>query len=169
MYNHILVAIGAYPNLHAVALAVGMAIKHGARMSVLHVADSVPYAIASAGNKPRVVIDVLQPGGYAVIDEVADVLDTAIPHMDVEFIALPSSGRPIGQTIATYASSIRADLIVLGRRKSGWWRCFEEDVCSRVQQHADAQQILIAAELPKKRPAPPAVAIQHALQSREDG
>ncbi|WP_250515919.1 universal stress protein [Caballeronia sp. INDeC2] len=119
MYQHILVAVGPSFSEAALSAAIARARDSNARLTVLHVIDSVP---SWAGWQMECLSDM-----PALVNQLALVIRRSSEKMlgragidaDWQTRRLPEDGRNIGRVIADEADRLNADLIVLGARKRG--------------------------------------------------
>lgn len=145
MYTKILVAVSASQDDTVLASAIEMARKYDARLYVLHVVDPTPCMVGSVDCDYGLIVEAMQSHGREIVGRVAQTLGEQSLPAEAHMLTLPFSGSTIGQQIAAFADEQGVDLILLGKRKAGWWRWLSEDVASSVRRHAETP-VQIASE-----------------------
>jgi nucleotide-binding universal stress UspA family protein len=138
MLKHILVAVSNDANCAALRSAIKLARENDARISVLHVVDWMPQFIVAESQDVGAILTCLEAQGREIVAEVTNKLEESGCRGDVHMVKLSTQDFTVGKTIASFARKIDADLIVVGKAKSSWWRWFSEDVSTEVRLHATA-------------------------------
>lgn len=144
MYQHILVAVGPSFSEAALSVAILRARECNARLTVLHVIDCAPWWSGSQA-------DALCCDTLTLVNQLALVIrrhcqkmfDEAGVTAQWQTRALPVDGRSIGRVIAQAASSLDADLVILGAGKGGFLGLGAEHIRNVVSRHTD-REVLIA-------------------------
>jgi nucleotide-binding universal stress UspA family protein len=134
MFTKILVAVNPSSTDTVLASAIEVARKYDARILALHVVDPTPCLIGPVDYDVGLIVEAMEAHGRELVTHVANVLDDHACAADTRMVTLPLSGSTIGRVIATLASESDVDLILLGERKSAWWRWLNEDVASEVRR-----------------------------------
>jgi nucleotide-binding universal stress UspA family protein len=140
MYKHILVAVGLKPELTTLKSAIEIAREWGARITGLHVVDSMAYLPALAEGDFRAG---LEAHGRTVVRQTRLVLDKAQCQGDAQMRMLPSCGVTVGQVIADAARELGADLVIVGSRDPGWFRLYLENVQKDVVRRSTCAVLVI--------------------------
>jgi nucleotide-binding universal stress UspA family protein len=135
MFTKILVAVNARSTDAVLASAVEVARKYDARVIALHVVDPTPCLIGPVDHDLGLIVEAMETHGRELVSRVTAVLDDHACAAETRMVTLPMAGSTIGRVIATSARESGADLILLGERKSAWWRWLTEDVASEVRRH----------------------------------
>lgn len=138
MVKHILVAVSHDPNCAALRSAIKLARENDAHVSVLHVVDWMPRFLVAESQDFGAMLSCLESQGREVVAEVAQKLEESGCRGNTHMVTLSTQDFTVGKAIANFARKVDADLIVLGKAKSSWWRWLDEDVSSEVRQHAVA-------------------------------
>jgi nucleotide-binding universal stress UspA family protein len=72
------------------------------------------------------VVEAMEAHGREVVSRMTDVLDNHSHPAETRMVTLPISGLSVSRAIASVADTTGANLILLGERKSGWWRWLSE-------------------------------------------
>jgi nucleotide-binding universal stress UspA family protein len=147
MITKILVAVNANSTDPLLASAIEVARKHDARILALHVVDPMPCYIGPADHSVGLVVEALEAHGRELVTHVTTVLDEHACAADTRMVTLPLSGSTIGRMIATLASESDVDLILLGEKKSSWWRWLNEDVAAEVRRHTGTPIQIISGKV----------------------
>jgi len=139
MIKHILVAVSHDADCAALRFAIGQAREHDAYVSVLHVVDWMPQVIVAECQDFGPMLACLQAHGQDIVGDVARKLDDAGCRGQAKMITLSVKDFTVGKAIANFAHEVGADMIVLGKAKSAWWRWFGGNVYSEVQRHSDTK------------------------------
>jgi nucleotide-binding universal stress UspA family protein len=137
MFTRILVAVSASSVDSVLESAVEIAKKFDARIFALHVLDPTPCMLGQIDYDFGLVVQALEAQGREIVTRVTQVLDDHSCPAETRMVTLPMSGQSVGQAIASAAGTSGVDLIVLGERKSSWWRWLSEDVASEVRRHTN--------------------------------
>ncbi|SAL50771.1 universal stress protein [Caballeronia udeis] len=137
MFTRILVAVSASSVDTVLESAIEISKKYDARIFALHVVDPMPCWMGPLDYDFGLIVQALEAHGREIVTRMADVLDGHSGLNETRMVTLPISGQSVGQAIASAADSSGADLILLGERKSGWWRWMSEDVASEVRRHTN--------------------------------
>jgi nucleotide-binding universal stress UspA family protein len=121
--------------------------KFDARIIALHVVDPTPCWMGPLNYDFGIIVQALEAHGREIVTRMADVLDGHCRPAEIRMVTLPISGQSVGQAIASAADTSGADLILLGERKSGWWRWLSEDVASEVRHHTNTPIQTLSAEV----------------------
>jgi universal stress protein A len=154
MVKHILVAVSNDANCAALRSAIKQARENDARISVIHVVDWMPRYLVAESQDIGAILNCLEAQGRQIVAEVAQKLDESGCCGEAHMVMLSSGDFTVGKAIANFARKIDADMIVIGKAKSSWWRWFSEDVSTEVRKHI-ATALFIASSI--KRPAQPMV------------
>ncbi|RDS81134.1 universal stress protein [Dyella monticola] len=138
MVKHILVGVSHDADCAALRFAIGQAREHNAYISVLHVVDWMPQMIVAECQDFGPMLACLQEHGREIVGNVSRKLEDSGCRGEAKMITLSVKDFTVGKAIATFARDIGADLIVLGKAKSAWWRWFGGNVYAEVQRHSDA-------------------------------
>jgi nucleotide-binding universal stress UspA family protein len=147
MFTRILVAVSASSVDAVLESAIEIAQKYDARIFALHVVDPTPCWMGPLDYDFGIIVQALEAHGREIVTRMADVLDDHSYPAETRMVTLPISGQSVGQAIASAADTSGADLILLGERKSGWWRWLSEDVASEVRRHTNTPIQTISAEV----------------------
>jgi nucleotide-binding universal stress UspA family protein len=137
MIRKILVAIDAASIDTVLSSAIDIARRHDATICAVHVVDPSRYFVAPLDHDCALLFDAMEKHGLATVAQIKDVLDGSACTGEAHMITLPVLGMTIGNAIASFAQESDVDLIVLGERKSGWWRLLDENVAMQVQRRSD--------------------------------
>jgi nucleotide-binding universal stress UspA family protein len=137
MFTRILVAVSASSADAVLESAIEVAKKYDARIFALHVVDPTPCWMGPLDYDFGIIVQALEAHGREIVTRMADMLDDHACPAETRMVTLPISGQSVGQAIAAAADTSGADLILLGERKSGWWRWLSEDVASEVRRHTN--------------------------------
>jgi nucleotide-binding universal stress UspA family protein len=137
MFTRILVAVSASSVDAVLESAIDIAKKHDARIFALHVVDPAPCWMGPMDYDFGLAVQTLEAHGRDIVTRTADVLDDHARPAETRMVTLPIAGQTVGQAIASAADASGADLILLGERKSGWWRWLGADVASEVRRHTN--------------------------------
>jgi len=138
MVKHILVAVSNDANCAALRSAIKLARENGARISVLHVVDWMPRFVVAESQDIGAILTCLEAQGREIVAEVEKKLHESRCHGQVHMVTLATQEFTVGKAIANFARQIDADMIVIGKAKSSWWRWFNEDISTEVRKHAAA-------------------------------
>jgi len=147
MFTRILGAVSASSVDAVLESAIEVAQKYDARLFALHVVDPTPCWMGPLDYDFGLIVQALEAHGRENVTRMADVLDGHSGPAETRMVTLPISGQSVGQAIASAADTSGADLILLGERKSGWWRCLSEDGASEVRRHTNTPIQTISAEV----------------------
>ena len=145
MFTRILVAVSASSVDTILESAIEISQKYDARIFALHVVDPTPCWMGPLDYDFGLIVQALEAHGCEIVTRMADVLDGHSGLTETRMVTLPISGQSVGQAIASAAHSSGADLILLGERKSGWWRWMSEDVASEVRRHTNTPTQTVSA------------------------
>jgi nucleotide-binding universal stress UspA family protein len=146
MYTKILVAVSTSQDDILLASAIEMARKYDAQLCVLHVVDPSPCVLGTVDSDYGLIIEAMQAHGRDIVERVSRTLDEQSMQAETHMLTLPLAGSTIGEQIATFADEQDIDLIVLGKRKPGWWSWISEDVAASVQSHTTAPVQIVSGE-----------------------
>jgi len=137
MYDEILVPTDGSPEAEAaVEHAVDIAATYGARIHVLYVVDTSPYATLDA---TETVVEDLQEEG----EEAVEYVTAAAEDAGVETQGTVTTGN-VHESITTYAHANDIDLIVMGTHgRRGLDRVLVGSVTERVVRTADAPVLTV--------------------------
>jgi nucleotide-binding universal stress UspA family protein len=147
MFTKILVAVDAGSTDTVLASAIEAARKYDARILVLHVVDPTPCLVGPVDYDLGLIVEAMEAHGRELVTHVTNVLDEHACAAETRMVTLPMSGSTIGRVIATIASESDADLILLGERKSAWWRWLNEDVASEVRRHTGTPIQIVSGQV----------------------
>jgi nucleotide-binding universal stress UspA family protein len=147
MFTRILVAVSASSADAVLESAVEVAKKYDARIFALHVVDPTPCWMGPLDYDFGLMVQALEAHGREIVTRMADVLDGHPGPVETRMVTLPISSQSVGQAIAAAADTSGADLILLGERKSGWWRWLSEDVASEVRRHTNTPIQTLSVEV----------------------
>jgi nucleotide-binding universal stress UspA family protein len=136
MITRILVAVSANSADTVLASAVEIARKNDARIVALHVVDPTPCFLGPYDSDFGLIVEAMEEHGRKRVMRMTSVLDEHAHPAETRMVTLPMSGLTIGCAIADVAKESDADLIILGDRQSGFWRCVREDVAAAVRVHS---------------------------------
>ncbi|WP_243048218.1 universal stress protein [Dyella sp. RRB7] len=156
MFKHILVAVSHNADCAALREAMALARKHDAQITALHIVDWIPRYVTADIADFGIMLDHLEKQGREIVDQVAALLEKAGCRGSAKMMTLAAGDFTIGKAIADIALDIDADLIVVGKATSGWWRWFEEDVSSETRRCA---AVPVFMSSPRKQISPVAQAI----------
>jgi len=137
MFTRILVAVSASSVDAVLESAIEIAQKYDARIFALHVVDPTPCLMGPIDYDFGLVVQALEAHGREIVTRMTDMLDDHSRPAETRMVTLPISGLSVGRAIASVADTSGADLILLGERKSGWWRWLSEDVASEARRHTN--------------------------------
>jgi nucleotide-binding universal stress UspA family protein len=137
MFTKILVAVSASSVDTVLGSAIEIAKKYDARIFALHVVDTKPCLVGSIDYNYGLIVEAMEAHGREIVTRMTDVLDDHSRPAETRMVTLPLSGPSVGKAIASVADTSGADLILLGERKSSWWRWLSEDVASEVRCHTN--------------------------------
>jgi nucleotide-binding universal stress UspA family protein len=152
MFRHILIAVSGNSDHTALVTAIRLSHEHRALVTVLHVADWVPY-IQGAEMDFGALLTCAEEHGRMVIAQAAELLSQAGCTADTHMITQSTGGGSLGKAIANFAYDKGAELIVLGKRPTGWWHWVAENVSSQVQRHAKVPVLIASGERFRRVPA----------------
>lgn len=152
MFRHILIAVSGHSDHTSLVTAIRLAHEHQALVTVLHVVDWVPY-IQGAEMDFGALLTCAEEQGKIVLAQAAELLDQAGCTADTHLITPSAWGGSLGKAIAQFAHAKGAELIVLGKRPSGWWHWVAENVSSQVQRHAKVPVLIASGERFRRVPA----------------
>lgn len=152
MVKHILVAVSNDANCAALRSAIKLARENDARISVIHVVDWMPRFVVAESQDIGAILNCLEAQGREIVAEVEQKLDESGCRGDVHMVTLSTQDFTVGKAIANFARKVDADMIVIGKAKSSWWRWFNEDISVEVRKHI-ATALYIASNV--KRPVQP--------------
>jgi nucleotide-binding universal stress UspA family protein len=138
MYTKILVAVGAGQESAVLASAIETARQYDARLYALHVVDPTPCFLGPTDSDYGLIVEAMQAHGREIVARVSRTLDEAALRGEARLVTMPLTGSMIGREIAAFAAENGIDLIVLGKRRPGWWRWLDEDVAATVRRHSEA-------------------------------
>jgi nucleotide-binding universal stress UspA family protein len=140
MIKHVLVAVGADLSEAALSAGIARAREHGARLTVLHVVDSMPWWAVSAGEYGcGDLLIAVDQHARAVEQHCKQEIERAALDMPARTVTLPLQAMSIGRAIANAANDLDADLIVIGAgQQSGWsfWKQRTSDAVARCTRRA---------------------------------
>jgi nucleotide-binding universal stress UspA family protein len=152
MVKHILVAVSNDANCAALRSAIKLARENDARISVIHVVDWMPRFVVAESQDIGAILNCLEAQGREIVAEVEQKLDESGCRGDVHMVTLSTQDFTVGKAIANFARKVDADMIVIGKAKSSWWRWFNEDISVEVRKPI-ATALYIASNV--KRPVQP--------------
>ncbi|WP_322013044.1 universal stress protein [Paraburkholderia sp. J12] len=138
MYTKILVAVGASQDNAVLASAIETARKYDAQLYALHVVDPTPCFLGPADSDYGLIVEAMEAHGREIAARVSRKLDEEALGGETHLVTMPLTGSMIGREIAAFAAEKSVDLIVLGKRRPGWWRWLDEDVAAAVRRHTEA-------------------------------
>jgi len=120
----------------AVANAIDLADRYGARLHVLYVADTTEYSTVTFEDS---VVDPLEAEGETVVD---DVVERAMEH-NVEAVGVVMQGG-VYETLLEYVGDHGIDVIVMGTHgRRGLGRALLGSVTERVVRTADVPVLTV--------------------------
>lgn len=137
MYTKILVAVSTSQDDSLLASAIETARKYDARLYALHVVDPTPCILGPADSDYGLIVEAMQAHGRDIVARVSQTLYEQPLRAEVHMLTRPFAGSTVGQQIAAFGEAQGVDLILLGKRKAGWWRWLSEDVAASVRRHAE--------------------------------
>jgi nucleotide-binding universal stress UspA family protein len=137
MFTRILVAVSASSVDTVLESAIEISKKYDARIFALHVVDPMPCLIGPIDYDFGLVAQALEAHGREILTRMKDVLDDHSRPAETHMVTLPMSGLSVGRAIVSFVDTSGADLILLGERRAGWWRCLSKDVASEVRRHTN--------------------------------
>ncbi|MFL9991254.1 universal stress protein [Paraburkholderia sediminicola] len=147
MFKRILVAVSASSVDAVLGSAIEIAQKHDARIFALHVVDPTPCLMGPIDYDFGLVVEAMEAHGRELVTQVTGVLDDHARPAEIRTVTLPISGLSVGRAIASAADTSGADLILLGERKSGWWRWLSVDVASEVRRYTNTPIQIVPGEV----------------------
>ncbi|SDG23502.1 universal stress protein [Paraburkholderia phenazinium] len=147
MFTKILVAVSANSPDSVLASAIELAQKYDARVFALHVVDPTPGYAGPADYNFGLIVEAMEAHGREIVTRVTNVLDDHARSAETRMVTLPMSGFTIGYAIAAFAEESGADLILLGQRKSGWWRWLNEDVATDVRRRTGTPIQIVSGKI----------------------
>ena len=145
MYQHILVAVGPSFSEAALSTAIERARENNARLTLLHVAESVPWWAGWQGDSLCDMPAILTQLARVVRRNSEKMLRRAGMHADWQTRTLPEDGQSIGRVIADEADRLDVDLIVLGAKKRGLFGLGVNHVSNVVCRHTEREVLLATA------------------------
>jgi nucleotide-binding universal stress UspA family protein len=145
MYTKILVAVSTSQDDTLLASAIETARKYDARLYALHVVDPTPCLLGPADSDYGLILEAMQAHGRDVVARVSQTLQEHPLQAEAHMLTRPFAGSTVGHQIAAFGEEQGVDLILLGKRKAGWWRWLSEDVASSVQRHAETPVQIVSA------------------------
>ncbi len=152
MSTKILVAVSANSADTVLASAIELARRYDASIVALHVVDTRPVYLGACDYCYGPVVDALEQHGQDTVARIKEALADSHCEAETRLVTLPLVGMTVGAVIASLAQESAADMIVLGERSPGWWRCLSENVATEVRRHTATPMHLISSQ-PTKRPA----------------
>jgi nucleotide-binding universal stress UspA family protein len=152
MVKHIVVAVSNNADCAALRFAIQFAREHDAYISVLHVVDWMPQFAMAESQDFGSLISCLEGHGREIVAEVSRKLEEAGCRGEAKMVTLCIRDFTVGKAIASFARKVDADLIVMGKGKTGWWRWFGEDTCAEVRRHAETKLLFASDAKPSACP-----------------
>lgn len=146
MFTKILVAVGTAQDDALLASAVETARKYDARLYALHVVDPTPCFLGTADCNYGLILEAMEAHGREVVARVSRTFDEQSVAAETHMLTLPLSGSMIGREIAAFAEAQGIDLILLGKRKPGFWRWLGEDVASSLRRHTETPVQIVSGQ-----------------------
>lgn len=137
MPKKILVALSANSSGFVLTAAIEFAQKFEADLLALHIVDPRPCYMGQGDYSYGPILEAMEAYGQEKIAQVRDALGDSTCGAEARMVTLPVTGLTIGGAIASVAETSEADLIVLGERRSTWWRFLSENVFDDVRRHTD--------------------------------
>ena len=147
MFTRILVAVSASSVDAVLESAIDIAKQYDARVFALHVVDPAPCWMGPMDYDFALAVQLLETHGREIVAQAASVLDDHSCPGETRMVTLPIAGQTLGQAIAYAAETSGADLILLGERKSAWWRLLSQDVASEVRRHTNTPVHLVSRKV----------------------
>jgi nucleotide-binding universal stress UspA family protein len=147
MFTRILVAVSASSVDAVLGSAIEISKKHDAGIFALHVVDATPCLMGPIDYDFGIVVEAMEAHGRELVARVTGVLDDHAGLAEIRTVTLPISGLSVGRAIASAADTSGADLILLGERKSGWWRWLSVDVASEVRRCTNTPIQIVPGEV----------------------
>jgi nucleotide-binding universal stress UspA family protein len=126
MFTKILVAVSGSSVDTVLGSAIEIAQGYDAPIFALHVVDRTPCWMVPIDYDFGSVVEAMEAHGREVVSRMTDVLDNHSHPAETRMVTLPISGLSVSRAIASVADTTGANLILLGERKSGWWRWLSE-------------------------------------------
>jgi nucleotide-binding universal stress UspA family protein len=145
MFKHILIAVSSDTDRTALSTALKLAREQQASVTVMHVVDWMVCVPGVEFLDCGMMLEHAQEQGSLVLANASQWLKDAGCDAQTYLATKGNWDGSIGKTIADFARDRRADLIVLGRRPTGWWHWTQENVSFQVQRHASVP-VLIAPD-----------------------
>jgi nucleotide-binding universal stress UspA family protein len=145
MFKHILVAVSSDMDRAGLSTAFKLAREHQASVTVMHVVNWMACIAGGEFLDGGMMLEYAQEQGSLVVANASQWLKDAGCDAQTYLVTKGNWDGSIGKTIADFARERRADLIVLGRRPTGWWHWTQENVSFQVQRHASVP-VLIAPD-----------------------
>lgn len=145
MFKQILIAVSGDSDRTALSTAIKLAREHQASITVVHVVNWMVYVPGAEFLDCGMLLEHAEEQGRAVLAHASKWLKDAGCDAETYLVTKGNWDGSIGRTIADFARDRSVDLIVLGRRPTGWWHWTEENVSSQVERYASVP-VLIASD-----------------------
>lgn len=136
MYKHILVAVSSNSDFNTLKAAIDMSRECGARLTALHVVDAVPHLTLMADLDISAALSAFETHGRSIIEQCNHILHEAACNGEAHMWTAPLCSATIGRVIASAASELGADLIVLGSTNASWLRFYAPNVQKDVTRYS---------------------------------
>ena len=158
MFSKILVPVSARSIETLLPLAIETARKHNAGIIALHVMDNaVRYLATPIDCDLGLVFAALEEHAQAIAARAQTILNAYAGDGEARIVRVPAAGVTVGEAIVAYVAQSEADLVLLGRRKTAWWKVFDEDIAAVILRQCDvAVQIVPAVTCNTSRVGAPA-------------
>jgi nucleotide-binding universal stress UspA family protein len=83
------------------------------------------------------VLTAIEEQAQAIVARAQAILNDYGGAYEARMIRLPTAGVTAGEAIAAYVAQSEADLVLLGRRKTVWWKYFDEDIAAVILRQCD--------------------------------
>ncbi|MGA7779472.1 MAG: universal stress protein [Paraburkholderia sp.] len=136
MYKHILVAVGSDSDFNTLKSAINLSRDCGARLTALHVVDTVPHLTLMADLDISAALSAFETHGRSMIEQCNRAFEEAACDGEAQMWTAPLCSATIGRVIANAASELGADLIMLGSSSPSWLRFYAPNVQKDVTRYS---------------------------------
>lgn len=148
MVKHILVAVGSGSSDAALSAGIERARESGAKLTLLHVVDTMPWWAVSAGEYGcGDLLLAVERHAREVGQHCNEAIQQAALEGRAKTLIVPLKGLSIGRVIASTAHELDADLIVIGAGNESTWLFWKTRISESVAR-CTHRAILLATMTP---------------------
>ncbi|WP_321936539.1 universal stress protein [Paraburkholderia sp. J8-2] len=147
MSKTIVVAISQNSSDAFLAAALDTARNCDAHIVAVHIVDLTPCFKGMGDHLDYgLIAGAMEEGGRETLARAMRILECNRHGAQARMVTSPMSGSTIGRQIAAVCDAAGAERVLLGIRKSGWWRFMNEDVAATVQRQTSTPvQIVVTS------------------------